>query len=357
MAKKNLVPCKACGAQIAANAKSCPHCGAKNKKPFYKKAGFWILVVIILLAVIGSSGKKDAPSTAQATAVSQPQGAPTAETKSDAPAAQKTEYHVGDSLESGDVRITYMSSGEYTSSNQFMQPADGNHFIYLQLAFENVSEKNDTNVSAYNFECYADGYSAQMKYFGEEELSATLSAGRSTSGFLYFEVPKDAQEIEIEYTENMFLDKKITFLYEGEKDSGYELQTKNTATEGALEVGQTAESKQLKITYLSCYEDQSGNTFIVPKDGFRYVTCEFEFENLANSDQSISVFSFDCYADGVNCDAVFFRDDNISATLSSGRKAKGTATFEVPVSASVVEVEYLSNFWTSNRVVFNAVCP
>lgn len=357
MAKKNLVPCKACGAEIAASAKSCPHCGAKNKKPFYKKAGFWILVAVILLAIIGSGGKEDAPSPTQVTATPQAQGSADAETQAAATVAHKTEYHVGDSLESSEVRITYMSSGEYISSNQFMQPAEGNRFIYLQLAFENLSEKNDANVSAYSFECYADGYSAQMKYFGEEELSATLSAGRSTSGFLYFEVPSDAQEIEIEYTENMFLDKKITFLYEGEQDSGYELQTNNTATAGALEVGQTAESKQLKITYLSCYEDQSGNTFIVPKDGFRYVTCEFEFENLANSDQSISVFSFDCYADGVNCDAVFFRDDNISATLSSGRKAKGTATFEIPVSASVVEVEYLSNFWTSNRVVFNAMCP
>ena len=29
--------CKACGAEIATSAKSCPKCGAKNKKPFYKK--------------------------------------------------------------------------------------------------------------------------------------------------------------------------------------------------------------------------------------------------------------------------------------------------------------------------------
>ena len=49
-----------------------------------------------------------------------------------------------------------------------------------------------------------------------------------------------------------------------------------------------------------------------------------------------------------------FRDDNLSATLSAGRKVKGTVTFEVPVDATVVEVEYLTNFWTSNRVVFDA---
>lgn len=52
--------------------------------------------------------------------------------------------------------------------------------------------------------------------------------------------------------------------------------------------------------------------------------------------------------------ASIFRDDNLGATISAGRKVKGTVTFEVPVDATVVEVEYLTNFWTSNRVVFDA---
>ena len=52
--------------------------------------------------------------------------------------------------------------------------------------------------------------------------------------------------------------------------------------------------------------------------------------------------------------ASIFRDDHLSATISAGRKVKGTVTFEVPVDATVVEVEYLTNFWTSNRVVFDA---
>ena len=47
-------------------------------------------------------------------------------------------------------------------------------------------------------------------------------------------------------------------------------------------------------------------------------------------------------------------DDNLSAALSAGRKVKGTVTFEVPIGAATVEVEYLTNFWTSNRVVFDA---
>ncbi len=44
--------CKTCSNQIASNAKSCPNCGAKNKKPIYKRAWFIILIVII----VGSIG-------------------------------------------------------------------------------------------------------------------------------------------------------------------------------------------------------------------------------------------------------------------------------------------------------------
>ena len=32
--------CDTCGAEIAENAKRCPACGAKNKKPIYKRVWF-----------------------------------------------------------------------------------------------------------------------------------------------------------------------------------------------------------------------------------------------------------------------------------------------------------------------------
>ena len=64
------------------------------------------------------------------------------------------------------------------------------------------------------------------------------------------------------------------------------------------------------------------------------------------------MYEFDCYAAGQACDQSFFRDDNLSATLSAGKKAKGTVTFEIPDSATSVELECETNIWTSNRLVF-----
>lgn len=60
MAKSKMIVCKTCGAEIAKSAKSCPHCGAKNKKPVFKRWWFWV-IVIALLGSLGNSGKRTKP--------------------------------------------------------------------------------------------------------------------------------------------------------------------------------------------------------------------------------------------------------------------------------------------------------
>lgn len=57
-----MTKCKSCGGDIAASAKRCPSCGAKNKKPIYKRVWFWILVVVLLIAIFGFITSKVNPS-------------------------------------------------------------------------------------------------------------------------------------------------------------------------------------------------------------------------------------------------------------------------------------------------------
>ncbi len=373
--------CKHCKTEIPYDAKVCPNCRKRVKGGAAK----WIIiaiVVLVLLVAIGSSGSDEgggnsatkagtvgdtsstassengdgestdgsAASTSEGDAGAESDGS--ADAQSDGAAEVQTEYRVGDILMDGDVKIVYMSSGVYTEDNEYLQPEEGYQYIYLQFAFENQSDTDDASVSFYSFDCYADGYSMEMYYGGDEDLSATLSAGRATSGYIYFTVPEDAQEIEVEYTTNYFTEEKITFLYEGEQDSGYVLEGTAEATADAFAVGDIIEAGGLTITYLSCETDTSYSDYYQPESGYHYVTCTFEFENTGDSDEYVSFYDFDCYADGLNCNQAYFRDDAVSATISSGRKAQGTVTFLVPDDASVVEVEYPTNYWTSNRVVF-----
>lgn len=45
-----LVACKTCKSEIASNAKNCPHCGVKRKKPIFLRAWF-VLILIAGIAV------------------------------------------------------------------------------------------------------------------------------------------------------------------------------------------------------------------------------------------------------------------------------------------------------------------
>ena len=47
----------ACGEEIAKAAKTCPHCGSKNKQPIYKKWWFWLIVVVVVASVANSGDK------------------------------------------------------------------------------------------------------------------------------------------------------------------------------------------------------------------------------------------------------------------------------------------------------------
>lgn len=51
--------CKICGKEIARSAKVCPHCGAKNKKPIYKRIWVWFLGVIIIFGGLMSCSSED----------------------------------------------------------------------------------------------------------------------------------------------------------------------------------------------------------------------------------------------------------------------------------------------------------
>lgn len=71
MAKSKMTTCKHCGAEIAASAKVCPHCGGKNKPPVYKRWWFIAIIVLIVLSAIGgSSGSSDGSANSSTTKAS-----------------------------------------------------------------------------------------------------------------------------------------------------------------------------------------------------------------------------------------------------------------------------------------------
>lgn len=117
-------------------------------------------------------------------------------------------------------------------------------------------------------------------------------------------------------------------------------------------VGDTLTTESLNITYTAC-EDYTGySQYSAPKSGNKIIRLSFSVENTGSSDRHISYFDFKCYADDAAAEAYYSVDDDLSATISSGRKASGCVYFEVPKDAQSIEVEYETDFWTGNKAIF-----
>lgn len=58
-----IIKCKTCSKEIASSAKFCSSCGAKNKKPIYKRGWFIGLVVLfVIIGLVGGNGSKNPSS-------------------------------------------------------------------------------------------------------------------------------------------------------------------------------------------------------------------------------------------------------------------------------------------------------
>jgi len=323
-----------------------------------------LCICLFSALALGSGSSSNTSSTAQKVGeVDKSESSATSE-ETEEPAEKKTEesasavkndvkdkYYVGDTFSYEGLSITYVSSSNYVTDNEFLKPADGNKIVRIALHVDNQSG-SDKTVSSFDFKCYADGYDANGFYGADDDLSASLSNGRTADGAIYFEVPADAAEIEVEYEYDWINSKKTLFIFEGDKDSGATFEKNTEANAEAYHVGDVIETKNLRIKYLNAAEYKSDNMFLEPKDGYNFVYIELEVENLSNTDQLFSYFSFNCYADGVSCDGFYGMDDAISSNLSSGRKAKGTVAFEVPKDAQSIEFEFEDNLWTDSKIIF-----
>lgn len=94
--KEKLKNCPVCGKEMAAGAKACPSCGAKNKKPLYRRWWFWLLVVLVIGGVGAGMGGEDSGGAAPAQTQQEVSGTPeSGADEAEEPAVTYTAYSVG----------------------------------------------------------------------------------------------------------------------------------------------------------------------------------------------------------------------------------------------------------------------
>lgn len=121
---------------------------------------------------------------------------------------------VGESFEVDGLKITINEANtDYTDySNEYVEhdAGDGKKFIMASFTYENNGD-SDKLSGIYDYDCYADGTLCEQYFYFDDSsfMEANLSSGRNVSFKVWFIVPEDAKNIELEYTENVWTDDKI----------------------------------------------------------------------------------------------------------------------------------------------------
>lgn len=120
--------------------------------------------------------------------------------------------NVGESATLDDVKVTLTSvEKDFKDYYDFASVEDGCKILKANFEFENVGDYS-AYISSYDFTCYADKFSCDSFNSVEDGyFSESIATGKKAAGSIYFEVPTDAETIEIEYDDSTYSDGKIIF--------------------------------------------------------------------------------------------------------------------------------------------------
>ena len=111
MKMKKMKQCKKCSKEFPINDKSCPGCGAKNKKPMYKIAicvwGLWAVIFILGFMTVGTADDSDSGNVESVQEASQNNENAIVENKSEDKVPSEYEYALESAKSYSD--ILYMS--------------------------------------------------------------------------------------------------------------------------------------------------------------------------------------------------------------------------------------------------------
>lgn len=189
-----LVPCKACGQEIAKSVKKCPNCGKDQRNFFMRhKIITFILavVVIIIIANIGGGGGSEA----------------TSKTSSSSKAETEKIYNIGDTVktEKTEVTVTKVEDRDSVGTQYIEKKAsDGGTIVAVQYTIKNVSKKPissfsiptvklvDGDGTSYDSDIDASSTYATETKVDNSKILSDLNPNIKVTDVKAFEVDKDA---------------------------------------------------------------------------------------------------------------------------------------------------------------------
>ena len=181
---------------------------AKSEKPFYKKAWFWIVIVVII--AIGSQYKQ--PEKVGENKNSGSNGSSQIQ-KGESKKEEKTEFNVGDIIAFDGKELTVEKvERNWNSGNAYLKPKDGKEYVKISVKIENKSE-TEMNYNVFEFKAEDSNGAAEnadmQTYSLPDSLgSGDLVKGGKKSGSMVFEVPAGSS-LKLHYQPSFWSNKKV----------------------------------------------------------------------------------------------------------------------------------------------------
>lgn len=204
--------CKACGAEIAASAKTCPQCGARNKG---LPLGITILIVILVIfgvigcAVVSCTGLfvKSVDDAVQETAKGSDIVGPDGKTLT-GDAAKAPKFAIGSEITVGDITLK-VDAPKNVKPGQYDTFKSGNAAVFHVTATNNGD--SPAYVSSGDFNLYVDGTKVDEVYpSGVEFIVDQINTGKTAEGDMAFDMAAGSK-FELIYTPNFLTEQQITF--------------------------------------------------------------------------------------------------------------------------------------------------
>ena len=181
---------------------------AKSEKPFYKKAWFWIVIVVII--AIGSQYKQ--PEKVGENKNSGSNGSSQTQ-NSEKKKEEKTEFNVGDIIAFDGKELTIEKvERNWNSGNSYLKPKDGKEYVKVSVKIENKSE-TEMNYNVFEFKAEdsngaAESANGQTYSLPDSLGSGDLVKGGKKSGSMIFEVPAGSS-LKLHYQPSFWSNKKV----------------------------------------------------------------------------------------------------------------------------------------------------
>jgi len=180
----------------------------KKKKRKKRLIIFAIIAVVIIALIALTSGGDDSDS--KQISDSDTVSSQSADETTAAPAEKKV--NAGQEITLDNMKVKYIScNADYKDYDEYSAPKSGNKVVRAEFEFENTSNRD---ISLSNFDCYADNKKCEEFYGADDYASPTLetvSAGRTLTSIVYFEVPENAKTVELEMDDELWGNTKTIF--------------------------------------------------------------------------------------------------------------------------------------------------